>query len=338
MEMYANKREEKREVHTGDIAAVVGLRNTTTGNTLCDPKKPIALEKMSFPEPVISVAIEPKTKADQDKLTGALSKLMEEDPTFKVSFNEDTGQTIMSGMGELHLEVLIDRMLREFGVGANVGKPQVAYKESITARVESEGRFVKQTGGRGHYAYVKIGLEPSERRQGFIFENKIKGGAIPKEFIPAIERGINDSLESGVVAGYSTIDVKVTLLDGGYHEVDSSEIDFRTAAAIALENGLRKAKPVLLEPIVSAEVVVPEEYMGEVIADLNARRGKVEKVSTRADGKVVDAKVPLVEMFGYATTLRSLSQGRAIYTMEFWCYQQVPKEVSENLLMKIRGY
>ena len=338
LEMHANKREEKSGVRTGDIAAAVGLKNTTTGNTLCDAKKPIILEKMSFPEPVISVAIEPKTKADQDKLTDVLSKLIEEDPTFKVNHNEETGQTIISGMGELHLEILIDRMLREFGVGANVGTPQVAYKESITQTVESEGRFVKQTGGRGHYAYVKMRLEPAGPSQGFIFENKIKGGTIPKEFIPAIERGIKDSLENGVVAGYSTIDIKATLLDGSYHEVDSSEIDFKAAASIALEDGLRKAKPVLLEPIMKVEVVVPEEYMGEVIADLNSRRGKVENVSTRADGRVVDVMVPLSEMFGYATILRSLSQGRAIYTMEFSHYEMIPESISENLLTKIRGY
>jgi elongation factor G len=338
LEMHANKREEKGEVRTGDIAAAVGLKNTTTGNTLCDPKKPIILEKMNFPEPVISVAIEPKTKADQDKLSDALSKLIEEDPTFKVNYNEETGQTVISGMGELHLEILIDRMLREFGVGANVGTPQVSYKESITQTVESDGKFVKQTGGRGHYGHVKIRLEPAKPGQGFIFENKIKGGTIPREFVPAIERGVRDSLENGAVAGYSTIDVKVTLLDGSYHEVDSSEIDFKAAASIALEDGLRKAKPVLLEPIMKVEVVVPEEYMGEVIADLNSRRGKVGSVSIRADGRVVDVMVPLSEMFGYATILRSLSQGRAIYTMEFSHYEKVPESISENLLAKIRGY
>jgi elongation factor G len=336
LEMHADKREEKGEVHTGDIAAVVGLRNTTTGNTLCDPKKAIILEKMSFPEPVISVAIEPKTKADQDKLNSALSKLMDEDPTFKVNFNEETGQTIISGMGELHLEILVERMLREFGVGANVGRPQVSYKESITQTVESEGRFVKQTGGRGHYASVKIRLEPTERHKGLVFENRLKGGAIPKEFVPAIERGIKESMESGVVAGYPVIDIKVTLLDGSFHEVDSSEIDFKAAARDALVNGFTKANPILLEPVMKVEVVLPEEYMGEVIADLNARRGRVERTSRRADGWVVDAMVPLAEMFGYATILRSLSQGRAIYTMEFSHYEEVPEAVSESLLTKIR--
>jgi elongation factor G len=338
LEMHADQREEKDGVHTGDIVAGVGLKNTTTGHTLCDPKKPIILERMSFPEPVISVAIEPKTKADQDKLTSVLSKLIDEDPTFKVNFNEETGQTIISGMGELHLEILVERMLREFGVGANVGKPQVSYKESITQTVESEGRLIKQTGGRGHYASVKIRLEPTERHKGLVFENKLKGGAIPKEFVPAIERGIKESMESGVVAGYPIVDIKVTLLDGSFHEVDSSEIDFKAAARVALVNGFTKANPILLEPVMKVEVILPEEYMGEVIADLNARRGRVERTSRRADGWVIDAVVPLAEMFGYATTLRSLSQGRAIYTMEFSHYEEVPETVSENLLTKIRGY
>ncbi len=337
LEMHADKREEKEQVYTGDIVAVVGLKNTTTGNTLCDPAKPIVLEKMVFPEPVISVAIEPKTKADQDKLSEALSKLMEEDPTFKVNYNQETGQTVISGMGELHLEILVERMLREFGVGANVGKPQVAYKETVTVAVESEGRFIKQTGGKGHYAYVKLRLEPSEK-QGFLFENKIKGGAIPREFFPAMERGIRESMESGALAGYPVVDIKVTLLDGGYHEVDSSEVDFRAASAIALEDGLRKAGPVLLEPMMSVEVIVPEEHMGEVIANLNARRGKIEKVYTRVDGRVIDAIVPLTEMFGYATDLRSLSQGRAIHSMEFLRYEQVPENTYDQLLTRIRGY
>jgi elongation factor G len=338
LQMHANKREDIQEVYAGDIAAGVGLRFTSTGDTLCDPKSPIVLEMMSFPEPVIFIAIEPKTKADQDKLSDVLSRLAEEDPTFKVSTDEETNQTIISGMGELHLEVLVERMIRDFGVKANVGKPQVAYKETLSLSEVGEGKFIKQTGGRGHYGVVKIRVEPLPRGKGFVFENQIKAGIIPKEFIPAVETGVREALENGPLAGYPVVDLKVFLLDGDFHQEDSTDLAFRIAGSMALQNAARKAEPKLLEPLMDVEVVVPEEYMGEVINDLNSRRGKILGIKPRADAQIVSAIAPLSEMFGYATALRSLSQGRAIYTMEFSHYDKVPENISEKLIAKIRGF
>jgi len=338
LEMHANKREDKQEVFTGDIVAGVGLREVVTGHTLCDQKSPIILEKISFPEPVISVAIEPKTKADQDKLSEVLSRLLNEDPTFQVNINEETGQTIISGMGELHLEILVDRMTREFGVSANVGKPQVAYKETITIPTEAEGKFIRQTGGKGQYGWVKIRLEPLPRGGGFIFENGIKGAIMPKEFIPAVEEGIREALQNGVVAGYPMMDIKVVLIDGKYHEVDSTDISFKIAGSIALQEAALKGSPVLLEPVMDVEVTVPEEYMGEVIGDLNTRRGNIEGICPKGDTKAIRVSVPLAEMFGYATRLRSLSQGRAVFTMEFDHYEKVPENISEGLITKLRGF
>jgi len=335
LQMHANKREDREEIYAGDIAAAIGLRNTTTGDTLCDPKHPIILEKMTFPKPVISVAIEPRTVADQDKLHEALSRLSQEDPTFTVRTDEQTGQTIISGMGELHLDVLVDRMMREFRVGARVGKPQVFYRETITEAVEVEGRFVKQTGGRGHYGHVKIRLEPAEE---FSFEDATKGGVIPRQYIPGVEKGIREAMGNGVIAGYPMDNIQVTLLDGSFHEVDSSEMAFRVAAAMAFRDGAKKAKPILLEPVMDVEVVVPEEYIGDVISDLNSRRGKIEGISHRSDAQVVVARVSLSEMFGYATDLRSATQGRAVYTMIFSRYDPVPENVAKELLVKIRGY
>ena len=335
LQMHANKREDREEIYAGDIAAAIGLRNTTTGDTLCDPKHPIILEKMTFPKPVISVAIEPRTVADQDKLFEALNRLSQEDPTFTVRTDEQTGQTIISGMGELHLEVLIDRMLREFSVEARVGKPQVFYRETITEPVEVEGRFIKQTGGRGHYGHVKIRLEPAD---GFSFTDETKGGVIPKQYIPAVEKGIKESMSNGAIAGYPMDNIGVTLLDGSFHEVDSSEMAFRVAAAMAFRDGCKKAKPILLEPMMDVEVVVPEDYIGDVISDLNSRRGKIEGISHRTDAQVVVASVPLSEMFGYATDLRSATQGRAVHTMIFARYQPVPENIFKGLLVKIRGY
>jgi len=329
--MHANKREECRAVRCGDIAALVGGRNFGTGDTLCDPKHPIVLEAMHFPEPVISVAIEPRSKADEDKLALALDKLSDEDPTFVVKVDEDTGQTIISGMGELHLEILIDRMLRDFSVQANVGKPQVAYKETITTCAEARGRFIKQTGGRGHYGDVLLRAEPLEAGSGFKFENRIVGGAIPKAFISAVERGARDALEGGIVAGFPVIDVKAIALDGSYHEVDSSELAFRTAGRMAFREAMRKAGPCVLEPVMDLEVVVPEEYLGDVIADLTARRGKIAGMFTRADARVIAASAPLSEMFGYATRLRSLSQGRASYTMQFSHYSPLPEDRAQGM-------
>ncbi len=335
--MHANKRADMKEAKSGDIVALVGLRSTTTGNTICDRKHPIILEQMSFPNPVIYVAIEPKTKADQDKLAETLAKLSTEDPTFQVRTDPDTGQTIMSGMGELHLEILIDRMLREFKVAANVGKPQVAYRETITTTVKAEGRFVRQTGGRGQYGHVKINVGPNGKGKGFEFVNKVTGGRIPHEFIPAVEQGVKEALENGVLAGYPMVDVKVELLDGSYHDVDSSELAFRIAGSIALQEGARKAKPTILEPIMDVEAVMPEEYMGDVIGDLNARRGKIAGVVPRPDAVVVASQVPLSEMFGYATTLRSLSQGRAVYSMQFSHYSAVPETMQEMMVQQVRG-
>jgi elongation factor G len=335
--MHANKREEIKEVSAGDIAAVVGLRHTLTGDTLCDEKNPIILLSMEFPEPVMSVAIEPKTKADQEKLSQALSKLAQEDPSFKVSFNEETGQTIISGMGELHLEIIVDRLLREFKVGANVGRPQVAYKETITGVSKAEGKFIRQTGGRGQFGHVFIELEPLEPGKGFEFVNAIVGGAIPREYISAVEKGIKEALDRGILAGYPIVDIKAKLYDGSYHEVDSSELAFKIAGSIGFREAAKKAKPVLLEPIMSVEVVTPEEFLGDVIGDLNSRRGKVQSIERRGNAQVIRAQAPLSEMFGYATDLRSMTQGRAIYTMQFSHYEEVPKGVSEEIVAKVRG-
>jgi elongation factor G len=338
LEMHANKREDKQEVFTGDIAAGIGLRQVITGHTLCDQKKPIVLEKIIFPGPVISVAIEPKTKADQDKLSEVLSDLLNEDPTFQVNINEETGQTIISGMGELHLEILVDRMTREFGVSANVGKPQVAYKETITIPAEAEGKFVRQSGGKGQYGWIKIRLEPLPRGDGFLFENGIKGAIVPKEFIPAAEEGIKEAMQNGVLAGYPMVDIKAVLTDGRYHAVDSTEMSFKIAGSIALQEAASKGDPVLLEPVMDVEVTVSEEYMGEVISDLNARRGDIVGICPKGDVKAIRAIVPLAEMFGYATRLRSLSQGRAVFTMEFDHYKKVPENISEGLIAKLRGF
>jgi elongation factor G len=335
--MHSNKRADQKETKAGDIVAIVGLRDTTTGNTICDRKHPIILEEMSFPNPVIYIAIEPKTKADQDKLGGALRKLSEEDPTFQVRTDSETGQTIMSGMGELHLEILVDRMLREFKVAANIGKPQVAYRETITAEASAEGRFVRQTGGRGQYGHVKLVVSPNQTGRGFAFKNSIVGGTVPREFIPAVEQGVRESLENGVLAGYPMVDVTVELKDGSFHDVDSSELAFRIAGSIAFQEGARKAKPTILEPVMDIEVVVPEEYMGDVIGDMNARRGKVAGVIHRSDAVVIASQVPLSEMFGYATTLRSLSQGRAVYSMQFSHYSPVPDAVQEKMIQQVRG-
>jgi len=335
--MHANKRADLKEATAGDIVAFVGLKKTTTGNTICDEKHPIVLEEISFPKPVIYVAIEPKTKADQDKLTDALIRLSEEDPTFQVKTDPETGQTIMSGMGELHLEILIDRMLREFKVAANVGKPQVAYRETITKETIAEGKFVRQTGGHGQYGHVKIKIGPNKTGKGFEFINKIVGGAIPSEYIPSVEKGINEALENGVLAGYPMVDVKVELFDGTFHDTDSSDIAFRVAGSIAFQEGARKANPTILEPIMDNEVVVPEEYMGDIIADLSSRRGKVAGIIHRPDAVVIAAQVPLSEMFGYATVLRSLSQGRAVYSMQFSHYFAVPSTLRDKMVKKVRG-
>ncbi|MDI3519617.1 MAG: elongation factor [Caldanaerobacter sp.] len=332
LRMHANHREEIDAVYTGDIAAAVGLKDTTTGDTLCDENHPILLESMDFPEPVISVAIEPKTKAAQEKMSIALSKLAEEDPTFKTYTDQETGQTIIAGMGELHLEIIVDRLRREFNVECNVGKPQVAYKETITKPVRVEGKFIRQSGGRGQYGHVWLEMEPAPRGEGYIFENRIVGGVIPKEFIPAVDAGIQEAMQNGVLGGYPVIDVKVALVDGSYHEVDSSDMAFKIAGSIAFREGMKKADPVLLEPIMKVEVVVPEEYMGDVIGDLNARRGKVEGMETRSGARVIRAFVPLAEMFGYATDLRSKTQGRGTYTMQFHHYEEVPKNIAEQIL------
>jgi len=334
LRMYANRREEIDEVLAGDIGATLGLKDTFTGETLCDFNHPIILESIEFPEPVISVAVEPRTEADQDKMTEALNRLAEEDPTFKVKVDQETGQTIISGMGELHLEVLVERMLREFRVKANVGRPQVAYKETITKRVRAEGRFVRQTGGRGHYGHVWLELEPLGKGEGFKFEDRTVGGVIPKEFVPAVEQGVREALDSGVLAGYPLVDLKVALVGGSYHEVDSSDTDFRIAASMALKNGVQQADPVLLQPIMELEVVAPEEFIGEIIGDLSARGAQIEGMEPRSGGlQAVRAHVPLAEMFGYATDLRSMTQGRGVFTMEFDYYDQVPPEVMERLAL-----
>jgi elongation factor G len=338
LQMHANHREDKEATFAGDIVAAVGLKHTTTGDTLCDPSEPVVLESMNFPAPVISVAIEPKTKADQEKLATALQRLADEDPTFLVKNDEETGQTIISGMGELHLEVLVDRLTREFRVAANVGKPQVAYRETIRRHVEKvEGRYVKQTGGRGQYGHVVVELEPTGPGGGYEFVNKITGGKIPNEYIPSVDQGIQEAMESGVLAGYPLVDLRAVLVDGSYHDVDSSEIAFKIAGQLALREGSRKAHPVLLEPVMQVEVVTPEDYMGDVIADLTARRGKIERMDQRAASQVIRAHVPLAEMFGYATALRSKTQGRATYTMQFHSYQEVPASIAETIVAKVRG-
>lgn len=334
LQMHANHREEISEVRAGDIAAAVGLKFTKTGDTLCTENDPIVLERITFPEPVIQIAIEPKTKADQDKLSEALSKLSDEDPTFKVKVDEETGQTLISGMGELHLEIIVDRMKREFKVEANIGKPQVAYRETITTTVQAEGKFVKQSGGRGKYGHVWIEVSPNEPGKGYEFINAIVGGVVPKEYIPAVSQGIQDAMKNGVIAGYPMVDIKAKLYDGSYHDVDSDEISFRVAGSMAFQAAARKANPVLLEPIMSVEVITPEEYLGDVMGDLNSRRGKIEGFSARKDAQVIKAFVPLSEMFGYATILRSMTQGRALYTMQFDHYSEVPKSIAEEIAEK----
>ena len=337
LEMHADKREEVKEVFSGDIVAAVGLRQVVTGDTICAKNDPIILEAMEFPAPVISVAIEPKTRADQEKLGFSMGKLMQEDPTFKVHVDPDTGQTIISGMGELHLEVIVDRLLREFGVGANVGKPQVSYKETIRSAAQGEGRYVRQSGGRGQYGHVKLKLEPVESGTGFLFENKIVGGSIPREFIPAVESGVKEAMEGGILAGYAVEDAQVILYDGSFHDVDSSEMAFKIAGSMAFKEAARKANAALLEPLMRVEVVVPQDYMGEVVGDLNGRRGRVSHIEPRGASQVINAFVPLSDMFGYATTLRSLSQGRANYTMHFERYEEVPKQTSDELIARSQG-
>ncbi|RMG21737.1 MAG: elongation factor G [Deltaproteobacteria bacterium] len=337
LRMHANKREEVKACYSGDIVAAVGLRNTTTGDTLCDENHIVVLEKMEFPEPVIDIAIEPKTKADHDKLSQALQKLAIEDPSFRVRTDEETGQTLIAGMGELHLEIIVDRLQREFKVAANVGKPQVAYRETIRKEVEQEHKYAKQTGGRGKFGHVFLRIRPLEPGQGFNFVNSITGGAIPKEYIPAVEKGVVEAMETGVLAGYPMVDIEVELYDGSYHEVDSDEISFKIAGSMAFKEGARRANPCLLEPIMKVEVVTPEEYMGDVIGDLNSRRGRVQGMDPRGNAQVIRALVPLAEMFGYATDLRSSTQGRATYTMQFSHYEEVPKNISDEIVAKVRG-
>ena len=333
LQMHANKREEREEVYAGDIAAAIGLKDTKTGDTLCDPDHPIILEAMKFPEPVIAVAIEPKTKADQDKLGNGLSKLADEDPTFKVHTDPETNQTIIRGMGELHLEIIVDRLRREFGVEASVGRPQVAYRETIRSRSDKvDGKFVRQTGGRGQYGHVVINIMPAEPGQGFVFEDKIVGGVVPREYIGPAEQGMREAMDSGVLAGYPLIDIKVELIDGSYHDVDSNEMAFKIAGSMALKEGVKRCKPVLLEPIMDVEVVTPADYMGDIIGDLSSRRGRVGGMTERAGARVIGASVPLGEMFGYSTTLRSMSQGRAVYTMQFAQYEEVPQSKSEEIM------
>lgn len=337
LRMHANHREEVSEIYAGDIVAVVGLKDTTTGNTLADVSRPVILESMDFPEPVIHVAVEPKTKADQEKMGLALSKLAEEDPTFTVRTDEETNQTIIGGMGELHLEIIVDRMKREFSVEANVGAPQVAYKETIRKIAEAEGKYIKQSGGRGQYGHCVLRLEPMERGAGFEFVDEIKGGVVPREYVPAIEKGIKEAMDNGVLAGYQVVDVKVAVFDGSYHEVDSSEAAFKIAGSMAFKEGFHKANPAILEPIMKVEVVTPEQYMGDIIGDINSKRGQVNEMFDRAGAKVIHALVPLSEMFGYATTLRSMSQGRSSYNMEFSKYQEVPTNIAEEIKKKNNG-
>jgi elongation factor G len=337
LKMHANKREEIKEVYAGDIAAAVGLKYTTTGDTLCNEDHAVILESIEFPEPVISIAIEPKTKADQEKLGLSLQKLASEDPSFRVKTDEETGQTIISGMGELHLEIIVDRLMREFKVEANVGKPQVAYRETITKKVKVEGKFVRQSGGRGQYGHVWLEVEPQEAGKGYEFVDAIKGGVVPREYIPAVDKGIREATDNGVLAGFPVVDVKVTLIDGSYHEVDSSEMAFKIAGSMGFKEGCQKASPIILEPIVSVEVVVPEEYMGDVIGDLNSRRGRIMGMDSRAGAQVVSAMVPMASMFGYSTDLRSATQGRATYSMTFDHYEPVPKSVAEEIVAKAKG-
>jgi elongation factor G len=338
LQMHANKREEREDVFAGDIAAAIGLKNTTTGDTLCDEANQVILESMTFPEPVISVAIEPKTKADQDKMGEALSKLSDEDPTFRVHTDQETGQTIIRGMGELHLEIIVDRMLREFKVDANVGRPQVAYRETIRRAVDNvEGKFVRQSGGRGQYGHVVINIAPGEPGSGFVFEDKIVGGVIPREYIKPASEGMREAMDTGVLAGYPMVDVKVQLVFGSYHDVDSSEMAFKIAGSMALKEGARKAGPVLLEPMMDVEVVTPADYMGDVMGDLSSRRGKIGGMDQRGESQVIRAQVPLSEMFGYSTILRSMSQGRAVYSMQFAHYEEVPKSKAEEIIAKVRG-
>jgi len=334
LQMHASERTEIKEVRAGDIAAAVGLKDVITGDTLCDPEHVITLEKMVIPTPVIAVAVEPKTKADQEKMGLALQRLAKEDPSFRVNTDQESGQTIIHGMGELHLEIIVDRMKREFKVEANVGKPQVAYRETIRATVESEGKFVRQSGGRGQYGHVWLKLEPQAAGKGYEFVNGITGGSVPKEYIPAVDKGVREALETGVIAGYPVVDVKVTAFDGSYHEVDSSEMAFKIAGSIGFKDGFRRARPVLLEPIMKVEVVTPEEYSGDVIGDLNRRRGQIMGMDETAAGKTITAEVPLSEMFGYATTVRSMSQGRATFTMEFAKYIEVPPNIAEGIIKK----
>jgi elongation factor G len=336
--MHANKREEISEVYAGDIAAAVGLKTVTTGDTICVKNAPIVLESMEFPTPVISVAIEPKTKADQEKLGTALNKLSQEDPSFRVNVDHETGQTIISGMGELHLEIIVDRMMREFSVQSNVGKPQVAYKETIKKAAQGEGKYIRQTGGHGQYGHARLRIEPLPAGSGFHFVNEIKGGSVPREFIKPVEEGVVEAMEGGVLAGYPLDDIKVTFYDGSSHDVDSSELAFKIAGSMAFKDAAGKANPVLLEPIMKVEIVVPEEYMGEVIADLNGRRGKIETINTPRSGvRVIGAHVPLADMFGYATDMRSLTQGRAVYSMHFFRYEEAPKNIQEQIVAKFQG-
>jgi len=337
LQMHANHREEIQEVRSGDIAAAVGLKDTTTGDTLCDEKNAIILESMQFPEPVIHVAVEPKTKADQEKMGTALSRLAEEDPTFKMHTDQETGQTIISGMGELHLEIIVDRMQREFKVDCNVGRPQVAYKETIRKTVKSEGKFVRQSGGRGQYGHCWIELQPLEPGSGFEFVNKVVGGVIPKEYINPIGAGIEEAMQNGILAGYPVLDMRATVYDGSYHDVDSSEMAFKIAGSMAFKAGALKADPAILEPVMKVEVVVAEEYMGDVIGDMNSRRGRIEGMEARAGAQVVRGFVPLSEMFGYATDLRSRTQGRGVYVMQFDHYEEVPKNIMEGIIAKRQG-
>jgi elongation factor G len=337
LKMHANKREDIDAVFAGDIVAAVGLKGTRTGDTLCEEKSPVLLEVIKFPDPVISLAVEPKTKQDLEKLGYSLEKLAQEDPSFHVKTDEETGQTLISGMGELHLEIIVDRLLREYKVQANVGKPEVAYRETIRGRAEAEGKYIKQTGGRGQYGHVYLRVEPGEPGVGFEFINKIVGGVVPREFVPAIEKGVRGRLEGGVLAGYPMRDVRVTLFDGSHHEVDSSEMAFKIAGSMAFESACQKADPVLLEPIMKVEVLVPQDFIGDVIGDLNSRRGKIHAIKARAGSQAVEVGVPLSEMFGYATSLRSKTQGRATYSMEFSQYEVVPKQLSQQIVGKHRG-
>jgi elongation factor G len=335
--MHANHREEINDADTGAIIATLGMKETFTGDTICDPAKPLVLESIRFPEPVISVAVEPKTRADQDKLGDALRKMSDEDPTFKVNYNEETGQIVIAGMGELHLDVIVSRMLTEFGVSAKVGNPQVAYKETITAPVDAEGKFIRQTGGHGQFGHVWVRIEPQEKGKGFEFVENIKGGTIPRKFIPPVEAGIKEAMLSGVLAGYPLVDIKATLYDGSYHDVDSSDLAFKMAGSLALKEGARRGRPILLEPIMKMEIMAPEQFMGDLIGDLNSRRGHIENIETRNQMCMIHGFIPLSETFGYSTIIRSLTQGRATYSMEFSSYQEVPKELAEEIVSKGRG-